>query len=306
MLPQCAGSVLPRDGHHVTCVTSSYRDHDGHLGEKSRPGARWGQCRRNVRSAVSFSGPFGILERAEIREALDTFNFLRHVMRAIVSVRPKCSHRCVSLKESLVKPVLILKHATRISTEQTSTRTKRFQHIAQQIVQEHLLRTPLEESFPGSCRFLAKFPEHRLVCRQNIQKDLQRAGDTPRNSSSIQRRPDVHKLDLNVPLSCDLQFNLVRYLLYHDTPKTAEQNAIPHSLVGQKGIDKFPYPAENSATGVLLHGNTYLVIGGPISPGTLRTRLSTLFGGFRSSLREIRTVWQIGVCTENPRTLGSN
>ena len=27
------------------------------------------------------------------------FNFLRHVMRAILSVRPKCSHRCVSLKE---------------------------------------------------------------------------------------------------------------------------------------------------------------------------------------------------------------
>ena len=26
----------------------------------------------------------------------DTFYFLRHVMRAVLSVRPKCSHRCVS------------------------------------------------------------------------------------------------------------------------------------------------------------------------------------------------------------------
>ena len=41
-------------------------------------------------------------------------------MRAVLSVRPKCSHRCVSLKESTLKPVLILKHAIRISTEQTS------------------------------------------------------------------------------------------------------------------------------------------------------------------------------------------
>ena len=30
-------------------------------------------------------------------------NFLRHVIRAILSVRPKCSHRCVSLKESHLK-----------------------------------------------------------------------------------------------------------------------------------------------------------------------------------------------------------
>ena len=37
----------------------------------------------------------------KVREAPDTFNFLRHVMRAIWSVRPKCSHRCVSLKETL-------------------------------------------------------------------------------------------------------------------------------------------------------------------------------------------------------------
>ena len=39
-----------------------------------------------------------------LRNAPDTFNFLRHVMRAILSVRPKCSHRCVSLKENPSKP----------------------------------------------------------------------------------------------------------------------------------------------------------------------------------------------------------
>ena len=37
-------------------------------------------------------------------------------MRAILSVRPKCSHRCVSLKESPLRPVLI-PNVTRMSTE---------------------------------------------------------------------------------------------------------------------------------------------------------------------------------------------
>ena len=31
----------------------------------------------------------------------NTFKFLRHVVRAILPVRPKCSHRCVSPKEPL-------------------------------------------------------------------------------------------------------------------------------------------------------------------------------------------------------------
>ena len=53
---------------------------------------------------------------------------LRHVMRAILPVRPKCSHRCVSLKESPLKPVLILNHTTKNSTEQTSMRMKCFKH----------------------------------------------------------------------------------------------------------------------------------------------------------------------------------
>ena len=40
--------------------------------------------------------------------------------------RKNCSHRCVSLKESPLKPVLILKHEARTSMEQTSVRAKWF------------------------------------------------------------------------------------------------------------------------------------------------------------------------------------
>ena len=65
-----------------------------------------------------------------LRKAPDTFYFLRHVMRAIWSVRPKCSHRCVSLKETSLKPVQILNHTTFYSAEQTAMRTKWFKHIA--------------------------------------------------------------------------------------------------------------------------------------------------------------------------------
>ena len=61
---------------------------------------------------------------------LTSFNFLRHVMRAIWSVRPKCSHRCVSLTETPLKPVQSLKHMTENSAEQTVMRTKWFKHIA--------------------------------------------------------------------------------------------------------------------------------------------------------------------------------
>ena len=47
--------------------------------------------------------PLAVSEHQKnFRKAPGTFNFLRHVMRAILSVRPKCSHRCVSLKETLV------------------------------------------------------------------------------------------------------------------------------------------------------------------------------------------------------------
>ena len=62
-----------------------------------------------------------------------------HVMTASLSVRPKWSHRCVSLKEFPLKLVQILQHATRASTEQASMRTKWFKHIENLIVQAHLL-----------------------------------------------------------------------------------------------------------------------------------------------------------------------
>ena len=64
------------------------------------------------------------------RREPDTFKFLRHVMRAILSARPKCSHRCVSQQETPLKRVEILTHATRRSTEQTSMRAKWFKQIA--------------------------------------------------------------------------------------------------------------------------------------------------------------------------------
>ena len=42
----------------------------------------------------------------------------------------KCSHRCVSLTETSLKPVQILKHTTKNSAKQTAMRTKLFKHIA--------------------------------------------------------------------------------------------------------------------------------------------------------------------------------
>ena len=47
-----------------------------------------------------FGLPGRLLNVQNLRKAPDTFNFLRHVMRAILPGRPNCSHRCVSLKES--------------------------------------------------------------------------------------------------------------------------------------------------------------------------------------------------------------
>ena len=77
---------------------------------------------------IFFSGPK--CPPSLVRKAPDTFQFSRHVMRAIWSVRPKRSHRCVSRKETPLKSVPILIYAIRRSTEQTSMRTKWFKHIA--------------------------------------------------------------------------------------------------------------------------------------------------------------------------------
>ena len=57
----------------------------------------------------------------------------------MLSARAKCSHRCVSPKESLLKPVQSLQYASGKSTEQTSMKTKWFKHIAIETVQEHFL-----------------------------------------------------------------------------------------------------------------------------------------------------------------------
>ena len=79
---------------------------------------------------TEFAAELSEFSRPKLRKAPDGFKFWGHVMRAILSVRPKCSHGCVSLRETPIKPALILKHATRISTEPTSVRTKWFEHIA--------------------------------------------------------------------------------------------------------------------------------------------------------------------------------
>ena len=50
-------------------------------------------------------------------------------------------------EEIPVKPVEILEHTTKNSTEQTSMRRKWFKHIAIQIVQEHLLKA-LDNPYP--------------------------------------------------------------------------------------------------------------------------------------------------------------
>ena len=50
-----------------------------------------------------------------VREVPDTLNFLRRALRAILSVRPKCSHRCFSLKESPFYIKICSQH-TRCST----------------------------------------------------------------------------------------------------------------------------------------------------------------------------------------------
>ena len=73
-------------------------------------------------------------------------------MRATLSVQPKCSHRCVSLKGAPLKPVQILKHATQNSTKQTVMRTKWFKHIVIQTLQAHLLSKDVGRGCCGQCR----------------------------------------------------------------------------------------------------------------------------------------------------------
>ena len=63
------------------------------------------------------------------QKAPDTFNFLRHVMRAILFVRPKCSHRCVSPKEAPLK--LCKASSTQPKTQRANRyENEMFKHIA--------------------------------------------------------------------------------------------------------------------------------------------------------------------------------
>ena len=41
-----------------------------------------------------------VIPESLFRKALDTFKFLRHVTRAFLSTRARCSHRCVSRKKT--------------------------------------------------------------------------------------------------------------------------------------------------------------------------------------------------------------
>ena len=77
-----------------------------------------------------------------LREVPDTFHFLRHVTRAILSVWPKCSHRCVSLKGTTLKPVQILKHTTKTQPskrlwEQNGSNISRFTVAPKLITDRH-------------------------------------------------------------------------------------------------------------------------------------------------------------------------
>ena len=125
------GNVLSIAGEAEATMSTTLCKCVGHLIQRT-------EIERLLRSAMAIAiadprnRPFftraGVLYF--VRRPSDTFKFLRHVIRAILSARPKCSHRCVSQKETPLKCVEILTHSTRRSTEQTSMRAKWFKHIA--------------------------------------------------------------------------------------------------------------------------------------------------------------------------------
>ena len=88
-------------------------------------------------------------------------------MRAILSVRPKCSHRCVSLKETPLKPMQFLSHATRTSTEQTSMRTKWVKISRFKLLRSISYRRPRMSGrrMSGTSR---RFPRHLQVALGNV------------------------------------------------------------------------------------------------------------------------------------------
>ena len=114
-----SSGLLPFHVHVWPSATSFWQEKDENTRTQRLPLSKNTQSKIIVLFCLN-----QLLLKQCIRKAPDTLNILRHVMRAILSVQPKCPHRCVSLKESPLKPVLILKHTTRISMEQTSMRTK--------------------------------------------------------------------------------------------------------------------------------------------------------------------------------------
>ena len=113
---------------HMFCFLAKKKDFSSQRTPKVL--GKEGENAQESKSSVQTKQARKSKKTGKLRDAPDTFNFLRHVMRAIWSVRPKCSHRCVSLKETPLKLVQILKRRTFYSAEQTAMRTKWFKHIA--------------------------------------------------------------------------------------------------------------------------------------------------------------------------------
>ena len=74
----------------------------------SSPGSRGFDCETQT------TPPFLKNPPPALREEPDMFKHFNRRYEGNGSVRPKCRHRCFSLTESPLKPVLILKHATGI------------------------------------------------------------------------------------------------------------------------------------------------------------------------------------------------
>ena len=77
--------------HPLRTLLCAYFDRSGNIvkGAFSFPGATWDHLCCTVERSPG---------HIRCRKELDTSNFLGHIMRAILSVRPNCSHICVSLK----------------------------------------------------------------------------------------------------------------------------------------------------------------------------------------------------------------
>ena len=149
-------------------------------------------------------GGNGISRKKPCQKSAWYVRFLRHVMRAISSVWPKCSHRCVSLKESPLKPVLIPKHATRMSTEQTErnglniSRFKLLRRISYHVIFQQM-SVDVATTFHKKRQKLGMLSEILTRCHMKIRQIS--ACDTPsaRQSQKVLIRgvPRSGRLDLS-------------------------------------------------------------------------------------------------------------